>query len=165
MNIFMENSSSSAHQLPLIEKHVSPTQRGALLSILHLKKKKFRGWSLTVGLSDNPHFHSAVTPPCHSAYLTLGCLNASWWEFILNSPALKTFFFLFSWKSSLSGSQQFDFSFNSGGLTASEMFCLRHYLGKGMKRSDLIHQFLSDKDGFAIKEANDKKLEVQDTGS
>lgn len=24
---------------------------------------------------------------------------------------------------------------------------------------------LSDKDGFAIKEANDKKLEVQDTGS
>lgn len=130
-----------------------------------LKKKKSRGWNLTVGLSDNPHFHSAVTPPCHSAYITLGGLNASWWELILNSPALKTFFFLFSWKSSLSGSQQFDFSFNSGGLTASEMLCLCHYWGKGMKRSDLIYQSLSDKDGFAIKEANDKKLEVPDTGS
>lgn len=34
-----------------------------------------------------------------------------------------------------------------------------------MKRSDLIYQSLSDKDGFAIKEANDKKLEVPDTGS
>ena len=60
-----------------------------------LKKKKSRGWNLTVGLSDNPHFHSAVTPPCHSAYITLGGLNASWWELILNSPALKTFFFSF----------------------------------------------------------------------
>lgn len=60
-----------------------------------LKKKKSRGWNLTVGLSDNPHFHSAVTPPCHSAYIMLGGLNASWWELILNSPALKTFFFFF----------------------------------------------------------------------
>ena len=167
MNIFMENSSSSAHQLPLIEKHVSPTQRGTLLSVLHLKKKK----KIQRLKFDCRTFRQPSFPQCSNTPMSL-CLPHTWvFECQLMRVHFKLscfkniFFFLFSWKSSLSGSQQFDFSFNSGGLTASEMFCLCHFLGKGMKRSDLIYQFLSDKDGFAIKEANDKKLEVRDTGS
>ena len=166
MNIFMENSSSSAHQLPLIEKRVSPTQSGMLLSILHLKKEKIQRLK-----SHCRTFRQPAFPQCSNTPMSL-CLHHAWgFECQLMRAHFKLscfkniFFFLFSWKSSLSGSQQFDFSFNSGGLTASEILCLCHYWGKGMKRSDLIYQSLSDKDGFAIKEANDKKLEVPDTGS
>ena len=123
-----------------------------------LKKKKIQRLKFDCRTFRQPSF-----PQCSNTPMSL-CLPHTWvFECQLMRAHFKLscfqniFFFLFSWKSSLSGSQQFDFSFNSGGLTASEMFCLCHYLGKGMKRSDLIYQSLSDKDGFAIKEANDKK--------
>ncbi|CAI9180094.1 unnamed protein product [Rangifer tarandus platyrhynchus] len=133
MNVFMENSSSSTHQLPLIEKCISPAPRGTLLSILHVKKKfqKLKSDCMTLRQPAFPQCSNTLMSPClhHTWVFECQLMRA---HFKL-SCFKNIFFFLFSRKSSLSASQQFDFSFNSGGLTSSEMFCFCHYLGKGMK--------------------------------